>query len=229
MASSVSLLVTIMLLLLPPSPACSSLSCRLNFTSVALLSCQEMAPQNPNASCSDTLLYSIDILPIHELEKCLCSYVCTWFQGTLPLTYLRLTPHAGVKTQVMCCSGMPSSLALQTAIVSLGHSLINHYILHSIVLLLYYVHTPRDPCSWQQEKKGASPSPPPPLAHGGLGSGAIAAITVVECVDIAGFLGWCVYYFWFCSPAPKARGSFQQVHLSISELINYYYNRARTN
>ena len=133
----------------------------------------------------------------------------------------------------MCCSGMPSSLALHSAMVSLGHSLINHYVLHSIVLLLlllllllYYVRTPIDPCSRQLEKKGASPSPPPPPAHGGLGSGAIAAITVVECVDIAGFLGWCVYYFWFCSPAPKARGSFQQVHLSISELINYYYNRA---
>jgi hypothetical protein len=38
-SSSVSLLVTIMLLLLSPSLACSSLSCRLDFTSVALLSC----------------------------------------------------------------------------------------------------------------------------------------------------------------------------------------------
>jgi hypothetical protein len=37
-SSSVSLLVTIMLLL-SPSHACSSLSCRLDFTSVALLSC----------------------------------------------------------------------------------------------------------------------------------------------------------------------------------------------
>jgi hypothetical protein len=37
MASSISLLITIMLLLLPPS--LSSLSCRLDFTSVALLSC----------------------------------------------------------------------------------------------------------------------------------------------------------------------------------------------
>jgi hypothetical protein len=74
-------------------------------------------------------------------KKVFVAYVCTWFQGTLPLTCLRLTPHARVKTQVMCCSGMPSSLALQTAMVSLGHSLINHYVLHSIVLLLlYYVH-----------------------------------------------------------------------------------------
>jgi hypothetical protein len=44
-SSSISLLVTIMLLLLSPSPACSVLSCRLDFTSVALLSCQETAPQ----------------------------------------------------------------------------------------------------------------------------------------------------------------------------------------
>jgi hypothetical protein len=67
-SSSVSLLVTTMLLLmLPPSPACSSLSCKLDFTSMALLSYQEMAPQNPTASCCDTLLYSIDIWPIHEL------------------------------------------------------------------------------------------------------------------------------------------------------------------
>jgi hypothetical protein len=226
---SVSLLVTIMLLLLlPSSPTCSSLSCGLDFTSVVLLSCQETAPQNPTASCSDALLYSINILPIYELEKGLCSYVCTLFQGTLPLTCLRLTPHARVKTQVMCCSGMPSSLALQTAMVSLGHSLINHYVLHSIILLLlYYIHTPRDQCSRQPEKKGASPPPPP--APDRLGSGAIAAIAVVACVAIAGFLGWCVYYSCFCSPPPKAPCSIQQVHPSISELINYYYNRAHIN
>jgi hypothetical protein len=121
---------------------------------------------------------------------------------------------------------MPSSLALKTAMVSLEHSLINHYILHSIVLLLllllllYYVHTPIDPCSRQLEKKRASPPPPP--ASGGLESGAIAAIAVVACVAIAGFLGWCVYYSWFCSPAAKVRGSIKQVHLSISELFNYY-------
>jgi hypothetical protein len=77
-----------------------------------------MAPQNPTASCYDTLLYSIDIWPIHELEKDFAAYVCTWFQGTLPLTCLRLTSHAGVKTQVMCYNGMPSSLALETAMVS---------------------------------------------------------------------------------------------------------------
>jgi hypothetical protein len=41
-------------------------------------------------------------------------------------------------------------------------------------------------------------------------------------VVIADFLGCCVYYSWFCSPAAKARGSIQQVHPSISELINYY-------
>jgi hypothetical protein len=78
MASSISLLVTIMLLLPPPSPACSLLSCRLDFTSLALLSCQETAPQNPTASCCDALLYSIDIWPIYELEKglcCLCVYM----------------------------------------------------------------------------------------------------------------------------------------------------------
>ena len=111
--------------------------------------------------------------------------MCTWFQGTLPLICLRLMSHAGVKTQVMCCSGMPSSLALETAMVSHGHSLINHYILHSIVLfvlLLLYVHTPTDPCSRQLEKKGVSPPPPP--APGGLGSGAIAAIAVVACVPL---------------------------------------------
>jgi hypothetical protein len=72
-------------------------------------------------------------------------------------------------------------------------------------------------------------SPPPPPAPGGLGLGAIAAIAVIACVAIAGFLGWCVYYSWFCSPSAKARGSIQQVHPSISELINYYYNRAHTN
>ena len=193
-SSSVLLLATIMLLLLPPpTPACSLLSCRLDFTSLALLSCQETAPQNPTASCCDALLYSIDIWPIHELEKVFAAYVCTWFQGTLPLTCLRLTSHAGVKTQVMCCGGMPSSLALQTAMVSLVHSLINHYVLHSIILLiLYYMHTPTDPCLRQLEKKGVSPPPPP--APGGLRSGVIAAIAVVACVAIAGFLGWCVYY-----------------------------------
>jgi hypothetical protein len=78
-SSSVSLLVTIMLLLLlPTSLVCSSLSCRLDFTSVALLSCEETAPQNPTASCCDALLYSIDIWPIHEMEKglcCLCVYM----------------------------------------------------------------------------------------------------------------------------------------------------------
>jgi hypothetical protein len=47
---SVSLLVTIMMLLLPLSPACSSLSCRLDFTSMVLLSCQETTPQNSTAS-----------------------------------------------------------------------------------------------------------------------------------------------------------------------------------
>jgi hypothetical protein len=165
------------------------------------------APQNTTASCSDVLLYSIDIWSIHELEKHLCSYVCTWFQGTLPLTCIRLTSHAGVKTQVMCYSGMPSSLALHTAMVSLGHSLINHYVLHSIVLLLYYVHTPTYPCFWQLEKKGVCQPPPP--APDGLRSGAIAAIAVVACVAIAGFLGCCVYYSWFCSPTPKARGTNQ--------------------
>jgi hypothetical protein len=119
-------------------------------------------------------------------KKVFASYVCTWLQGTIPLTCLRLTSHVGVKTQVMYCSGMPSSLALQTAMVSLGHSLMNHYALYFIVLLLlYYGHTPIDPCSWQPEKKGAS-APPAPA---GLGSGAIAAITVVACVAIAGFLG----------------------------------------
>jgi hypothetical protein len=48
----VLLLVTIMMmLLLPPlSSACSLLSCGLDFTGVALLSCQETAPQNPTAS-----------------------------------------------------------------------------------------------------------------------------------------------------------------------------------
>jgi hypothetical protein len=157
-------------------------------------------------------------------KKVFAAYVCTWFQGTLPLTYLCLTSHAGVKTQVICCSGMPSSLALETAMVSHGHSLINHYILHSIVLfvllllllfvlllllllLLIYMHTPTDPCSRQLEKKGVSPPPHP--APGRLGSGAIAAIAVVACVAIAGFLGWCVYYSWFCSPSAKARGSIQ--------------------
>jgi hypothetical protein len=138
------------------------------------------------------------------------------------LTCLRLTSHAGVKTQVMYCSGMSSSLALQTAMVSLGHSLINHCVLHFIVLLLYYVHTPTNPCSRQVEKKGATPLPPPPPqpAPDGLGSGAIASITFVACVAIAGFLRWCVYYSWFCTPATKARGSIQHVHTSISELIN---------
>jgi hypothetical protein len=69
-SSSFSLLVTIMLLpLLSLSPACSSRSCELDFTSVALLSCQLTAPQNPTTSCNDALLYSIDIWPIHELEK----------------------------------------------------------------------------------------------------------------------------------------------------------------
>jgi hypothetical protein len=146
-------------------------------------------------------------------KKVFVAYVCAWFQRTLALTCLRVTSHVGVKTQVMCCSGMPSSLALQTTMVSLGHSLINHYILHSIILLLLllnYVHTHTDPCSRQLEKKGASPPPPP--APGGLGSGAIAAIVVVACVVIAGFLGCCVYYSWFCSPAAKALGSIQQVH-----------------
>jgi hypothetical protein len=161
-------------------------------------------------------------------KKDFAAYVCTWFQGTLPLTCLRLTSQAGVKTQVMCCSGMLSSLALQAAMVSLGHSLINYYVLHSIVLLLlYYVCTPTDPCSRQLEKKGTSPSPPP--APGRLGSGVIAAIAVEAYVAIAGFLRWCVYYSWFCSPASKPRGSIQQVHTSIYELINYYYNRAHTN
>jgi hypothetical protein len=47
---SVSLLVTIMLLLLPSSPAYYSLSCKLDFTSVALHSCQETTQQNPTAS-----------------------------------------------------------------------------------------------------------------------------------------------------------------------------------
>jgi hypothetical protein len=62
MASSfVSLFITIFLLLLPPSLACSLLSCKLDFTSVVLLSCQETAPQNPTALCGDALLYSIDI------------------------------------------------------------------------------------------------------------------------------------------------------------------------
>jgi hypothetical protein len=153
--------------------------------------------------------------------------MCTWFQGTLPLICLRLTSHAVVKTQVMCCSGMSSSLALQTAMVSLEHSLINHYVLHSIILLLYYMHTPTDPCSRQLGKNGVSP--PPPLAPSGLGSGAIAAIAVVACVDIVGFLGWCDYYSWFCSPAAKVQVSIQQVHTSISELINYYYNCMHTN
>jgi hypothetical protein len=59
-------------------------------------------------------------------KKVFVVYVCTWFQGTLPLTYLRLTSHARVKTQVMCYSGMPSFLALYTAMVSHGHSLINN-------------------------------------------------------------------------------------------------------
>jgi hypothetical protein len=66
------------MLLLPPSLGCSSLSCRLDFTSVTLLSCQETAPQNPTASCCDALFYCIDIWPIHELEKglyCLCVYM----------------------------------------------------------------------------------------------------------------------------------------------------------
>jgi uncharacterized membrane protein YfcA len=101
--------------------------------------------------------------------------------------------------------------------VSLGHSLINHYVLHCIVLLLlllfllllllYYVHSPTDQCSRQLEKKGVSPPPPPAPAPGGLASGVIAAMVVVACVAIAGFLGWCVYYSWFCSPSAKARGN----------------------
>jgi hypothetical protein len=84
------------------------------------------------------------------------------------------------------------------------------------------MHTPRDPFSRQLDKKGVSQPPTP--APSGLGSGAIVAIAVVACVAIAGFLGWFVYYSWFCSPVPKARGSIQQVHPSIFELINYYYN-----
>jgi hypothetical protein len=102
---SVSLLVTIMLLLLlPPSPACSSLSCELDFTRVALLSCHETAPQNPTASCYDALLYSIDICPIHELENglcCLCVYMVsrnTTFD--LPTSYVS-------------CGGKDSSNVLQ--------------------------------------------------------------------------------------------------------------------
>jgi hypothetical protein len=223
-SSSVSLLVTIMMmLLLPPLPACSSLSCRLDFTSMTLLSCQETAPQNPTTSCCNALIYPIDIWPIQELEKGLCCLsvymVSRKTTFDLPTSYV----SCGGKD----CNGMPSSLTLQTAMVSLEHSLINHYVLHSIVLLLYYVHTPTEPCSCQLEKKGASQ--PQPLAPSGLGFGVIAAIAVVACVAIAGFLGWCVYYSWFCSPAPKARCSIQQVHPSISELINYNYNRTHTN
>jgi hypothetical protein len=127
---------------------------------------------------------------------------------------------------------MPSSLALQTAMVGLRHSFINHYVLHSIVLLLlllYYVHSPTDQCSRQLEKKGASPPPPPAPAPGGLGSGVIAAMVVVACAAIADILGWCVYYSWFCSPLAKARGSIQQVQPSIYELTNYFYNRVHTN
>jgi hypothetical protein len=205
-SSSVLLLVTIMLLLLlTPSPACSLLSCGLDFTSVALLSCQETAPQNPTDSCCEALLYSIDIWSIHELEKglcCLCVYMVSRNTSLdLPTSYV----SCGGKDSSNVLQWNPSSLALHTAMVSLGHSLINQYVLHSIVLLpfillvllllllLLCVHTPTDPCSRYLEKKGASPPPPP--APGGLRSGAIAAIAVVACVAIAGFLGWCVYYF----------------------------------
>jgi hypothetical protein len=107
-SSSVSLLVTIMLLLLSSSPACSSLICRLDFTSVALHSCQETAPQNPTASCCDALLYSINIWPIHELEKglcCLCVYMVsrnTTFD--LPTSYVS-------------CGGKDSSNVLQWNVI----------------------------------------------------------------------------------------------------------------
>lgn len=64
-------------------PRSSSLprQCRFDYTSLALLSCQETAPQSPTRSCCDALLYAVDIWPLSDVDKgacCLCLYLVAW-------------------------------------------------------------------------------------------------------------------------------------------------------
>lgn len=73
----------LLLVVLGPMMPCPSLSsstpqCRLDFTALALLSCQEAAPQSPTRSCCSALLYAVDTWPPNVVDKgvcCLCMYV----------------------------------------------------------------------------------------------------------------------------------------------------------
>lgn len=75
----VALLLVLVVVSVPPAAAASyQPECRLDATSLALLSCQETSPQAPTRSCCYLLLDAIDTFPASPVDKgicCLCIYL----------------------------------------------------------------------------------------------------------------------------------------------------------
>uniref|UniRef100_A0A0E0GNT0 Bifunctional inhibitor/plant lipid transfer protein/seed storage helical domain-containing protein n=1 Tax=Oryza nivara TaxID=4536 RepID=A0A0E0GNT0_ORYNI len=185
--AAASWLLLLVLLHMRIGASSSQLECKLEYTSLALLSCQETTPTTPTPSCCDALLYSLDIWPVNQREKglcCLCVYV------------LARQPSFDLATTYITCRGSyAASVAQWTQQLIRGVP----------------PHDCYEPCSVDTGDH------PPPLPSGKknktrrkkqkqqLGVGVIIAIVVCS-LAAAGLLGYCLYHIFF-SPAAKARRS----------------------
>lgn len=129
----------LLLLLLSPMmlPSCSSApswtpECRLDYTGLALLSCQETAPQAPTRSCCDALLYAVDIFPPESVDQgicCLCMYM------------IAAKPRFDLRTAYVSCRGKDTAavlawMASSPALIIYSCSGIPVYIPHHIQYIL---------------------------------------------------------------------------------------------
>nr|BAD35187.1 hypothetical protein [Oryza sativa Japonica Group]BAD35728.1 hypothetical protein [Oryza sativa Japonica Group] len=183
--AAASWLLLLVLLHMRIGASSSQLECKLEYTSLALLSCQETTPTTPTPSCCDALLYSLDIWPVNQREKglcCLCVYV------------LARQPSFDLATTYITCRGSyAASVAQWTQQLIRGVP----------------PHDCNEPCGVDTGDH------PPPLPSGKknktrrkkqkqqLGVGVIIAIVVCS-LAAAGLLGYCLYHIFF-SPAAKAR------------------------
>lgn len=71
---------------------------------LALLSCQETAPQAPTRSCCDALLYAVDIFPPESVDQgacCLCMYMI-----------VAANPKFDLRTAYVSCRGKDTAAVL---------------------------------------------------------------------------------------------------------------------
>ncbi|KAL6620804.1 hypothetical protein ACP70R_035943 [Stipagrostis hirtigluma subsp. patula] len=178
--AAAALVLLLLLVVQPPPSSASSYApqCKIEYTSLALLSCQETSPVAPTRSCCDALLYAIDTWPSSVVDKgvcCLCVYM------------LARAPSFDLPRAYITCGGKDSA---------------------SVAQWLQQQQQPNcdDPCGL--DSATASPPPPSSSGgskHGQLGLGVIIAI-VAGAVIGALLLGWCVYGTFF-GPAAKERQS----------------------